>query len=61
MADRGKSVHEIANCCECKWESEARDAVTRARTHHHRTGHTVSAERGVAFRFETTTTEHSDE
>ncbi len=51
MSDRGVSVHEVANCAECKWESEARNAVELARKHSQRTGHEVNAERGIAFRF----------
>lgn len=53
MSETGKewSVHEVANCMECKWESEARDAKHRAKRHHDETGHRVIGERGLAFSF----------
>lgn len=45
------SVHELAQCNDCDWYSEDRDAVRRAGEHHRRTNHTVTGERGTAFRY----------
>lgn len=50
--EREWDVHQIANCTECDWQSEARDAKRRARIHHEKTGHRVTGERGLAFSYD---------
>lgn len=45
------SLHEIADCMDCEWHSEARDAKRQAKRHHDKTGHTVTGERAFAFRY----------
>lgn len=48
----GWKVHALANCMECGWNDGDRDkALDRARAHNRKTGHTVTAETGHAFKY----------
>ncbi len=46
------SVHEIAQCRDCTFYSEDRNAVKKGGDHHRKTGHRVTGERGTAYCFD---------